>query len=97
MNTPQHEQSMEQLHKRYKHLYDQKIRVETELKTTQQQLAQHKETAKKNWGTDNIDELKLKLETIKQENEKKRADYQIHLDSIEKELLDLHSNSTDAS
>lgn len=93
MNTP-HEQSMEQLHKRYKTLYDQKIRVETELKNTQQQLAQHKETAKKTWGTDDIEELKLKLETIKAENEKKRADYQIHLDTIEKELLDLHNKNS---
>ena len=80
------DQSMETLKNRYKKLYDEKIRVETELKTTSAQLATHQETARNNWGTDNIEELEKKLQTIKEANEKKRKDYQDHLAAIESKL-----------
>ncbi len=80
------DQSMETLKNRYKKLYDEKIRVETELKTTSTQLGTYQETAKANWGTDNIEELEMKLHTIKEANEKQRKDYQEHLASIEARL-----------
>jgi hypothetical protein len=77
---------METLKNRYKKLYDEKIRVETELKTTTAQLSLHQETARANFGTDNIEELEKKLETIKLANEKQRKDYELHLNSIEAKL-----------
>lgn len=80
------EESMETLKNRYKKLYDEKIRVETELKTTTAQLSLHQETARANFGTDNIEELEKKLETIKLANEKQRKDYELHLNSIEAKL-----------
>ena len=80
------DQSMETLKNRYKKLYDEKIRVETELKTTSAQLGAYQETAKTNWGTDNVKELEEKLQTIKQANEKQRKDYQEHLNAIESQL-----------
>ena len=80
------DQSMETLKNRYKKLYDEKIRVETELKTTSAQLEIHKETARTNWGTDNIEELQERLGAIKQANEKQRKDYEDHLLAIESQL-----------
>lgn len=80
------ESSIETLKNRYKKLYDEKIRVETELKTTGEQLATYQETARTNWGTDNVEELQKKLQMIKEENEKQRKDYEEHLSSIETQL-----------
>ncbi len=89
------EESMESLKNRYKKLYDEKIRVETELKTTKTQLALHQETAKNNWGTDDIFELEKKLVAIKEENEKRRKDYQEHLNSIETKLLSIQEETNE--
>ena len=80
------DQYMETLKNRYKKLYDEKIRVETELKTTSAQLEIHKEAARTNWGTDNIEELQERLGAIKQANEKQRKDYEDHLLAIESQL-----------
>ena len=91
------EQSMETLKNRYKKLYDEKIRVETELKTTSAQLATHQETAKTNWGTDNVVELEEKLQTNKQANEKQRKDYQEHLNTIESQLNSIKDEPNDSS
>ncbi len=87
------EESMETLKNRYKKLYDEKIRVETELKTTTAQLSLHQESARANFGTDNIEELEKKLETIKQANEKLRKDYQEHLNLIETQLNGIKEES----
>jgi len=89
------QQPIEKLESRYKSLYDTKIRVETELETTQKELSRHKETAKKNWGTDDVNELEKKLQSIKDENEKKRSDYQKHLDSIESQLKNIKNDVTE--
>ena len=89
------EESMESLKNRYKKLYDEKIRVETELKTAKTQLAMHQETARNNWGTDDIQELEKKLLAIKEANEKERKDYEEHLNSIESKLLSIKDNSNE--
>jgi predicted nucleic acid-binding Zn-ribbon protein len=86
---------METLKNRYKKLYDEKIRVETELKTTTAQLAAHQETAKANFGTDSIEELEKKLETVKMANEKQRKDYQDHLNLIEAQLNAIKEDPND--
>ena len=91
------EQSMETLKNRYKKLYDEKIRVETELKTTQAQLSTHQETARTNWGTDNLEELEKKLQTIKEANEKQRKDYQEHLNLIETRLNSIKEEPNDTT
>ena len=86
------QQPIEKLQSRYKVLYEEKIRVETELKSALQELSKHKETAQKNWGTDDVVELEKKLQSIKTENEKKRSDYQKHLDSIESQLKNIKND-----
>jgi predicted nucleic acid-binding Zn-ribbon protein len=87
------QQPIEELQKRYKKLYDEKIRVETELKAAQEQLCYHKENAKKIWGTDDVHELEKRLQAIKNQNEQKRGDYQKHLDSIELQLNNIKANN----
>lgn len=47
------------------------------------QLQKLKGQALATWGTDNLDELKLKLVKLQEENEARRAEYQSDLQSIE--------------
>jgi chromosome segregation ATPase len=79
-------QTIEQLQKRYSKFRDEKITVQTRQAELQKRLLQLKEQAKKNFGTDDVDALCKKLETMKKENEQKRSQYQKDLDKIESEL-----------
>jgi len=80
------QQSIEQLNKRYRELNDKKVEADTKLKMTRDQLDELKRKARQEYGTDDLDELRTKLEEMKAENERKRAAYQANLDRIETEL-----------
>ena len=67
------QQPIEKLQSRYKVLYDEKIRVETELKSALQELSKHKETAQKNWGTDDVVELEKNSSQSRLKTRKKEA------------------------
>jgi hypothetical protein len=82
-------QPIEELKKRYEALRDQKIRADTQLKTATDQLEQIKAEARAQYGTDSLAELESKLDEMKRENERKRADYQKHLDEVEVKLADV--------
>jgi hypothetical protein len=80
------QQTMEQLQKRYQSLHTRKIQADTNLENAQKQLAQLKKEALERYKTDDLNELKQLLATMKRENEEKRAAYQADLDRIESEL-----------
>jgi hypothetical protein len=82
----QNQQTIEELSKRYQDLNTRKIQAEKNLKTAQKQLEELRKRAKKDHGTDDLDELKKKLNTLKAGNEAKRAAYQQSLDKIETDL-----------
>ena len=79
-------QDIEQLKARHKELSDQRVAAQTELKNAEKVLKELKAKAKKEYGTDDADELAAKLEAMKEENEKRRAAYEKSLDQIEAEL-----------
>lgn len=79
-------QSIEQLTERYNSLNTKKIQAETNLKNAEKQLAELKKEARKQYDTDDLDDLKKMLEKMETENEQKRADYQASLDKIEGDL-----------
>ena len=79
-------QSIEELKKRYEELNDKKIRAEENLKYAEEILAKLKQKAREEYGTDNIVELGAELERKETENERKRSDYQLSLDTIEANL-----------
>ena len=80
------EQSMEELRQRYTRLHEQKITAAADLKNAEETLSTLKEQARANWGTDDIEQLQKKLEEMTAENERKRAEYQRHLEKIEADL-----------
>ncbi len=80
------EQSMEELRQRFNRLHEQKITAAADLKNAEETLSALKEQARTNWGTDDIQQLERKLEEMTAENERKRAEYQRHLEKIEADL-----------
>jgi len=80
------QQDLEVLKKRYDDLRTRKIQAETNRSTSQKRLEELKAQARRDYQTDDLNELKQKLAEMKAQNEKLRADYQRHLDEIEADL-----------
>src|SRR6185437_6200200 len=79
-------QSIDDLRKRYEELNRTKITAEANHKNAQKQLDDLKASAKAQWNTDDLDELRARLKQMEDENERKRREYQEQLDRIEADL-----------
>jgi TolA-binding protein len=90
-------ESIEALAKRHRDLERTKIRAEAELRNLEQQLGEAKGEAKRLFGTDDLAELKALLERMREENLRKRRDYQAHLDEIEAGLAAAERAHADAA
>ena len=82
-------QEIEELRRRYDDLNQKRIRTDANLQNARKRLEELQEQAKKNFGTDDLDELRAKLTEMKSENERKRSEYQESLDRIEYELAEV--------
>jgi hypothetical protein len=85
-------QTIEQLQARYAALNTKKIQSETLLKQASQQLDTLQREARERYGTDDLKALQTKLQEMKNENERKRAEYQAALERIEGELEQVEQN-----
>ncbi len=85
-NSPQ---TLEELRKRYEQLNELRIQAETRQKTALEQLETLRKTARDQFGTDDLPKLKEMLQQRKEENERKRADYQKSLEQIELKLAEI--------
>ena len=81
--------NIEQLKTKHKDLNAKRIAAETNLHNAEEQLADLKKQARERWQTDDLEELKKKLENMKTDNENKRASYQQHIEQIESRLSDI--------
>ncbi|MFY8202235.1 MAG: hypothetical protein ACOVLE_16280, partial [Pirellula staleyi] len=81
--------SIEQLQTKYDELNRRKIQAETRHRDASDQLQKLRSQALATWGTDDLDELKLKLVKMQEENEARRAKYQSDLQSIESKLKEI--------
>ena len=82
-------QEIEELRRRYDDLNQKRIRTDANLQNARKRLEELQEQAKKNFGTDDLDELRAKLTEMKSDNERKRSEYQESLDRIEYELAEV--------
>jgi chromosome segregation ATPase len=80
------EHDIEALRKKHDELNRRGIQAAANLETYTQQLEELKSELEEKYGTSDIDELQAKLVAMKEENERRRAEYQAHLEGIEKEL-----------
>ena len=78
--------SIEQLQTKYDELNRRKIEAETRHRDASDQLQKLRSQALATWGTEDLDELKLKLVKLQEENEARRAKYQSDLQGIEAKL-----------
>lgn len=85
-------QSIDELQKRYQNLNNQKVVAETQLKSAQERLDELKKEARERYGTDDLDQLRAKLKEMQEDNERKRAQYQVDLDKIEADLAEVEQN-----
>ena len=82
-------QDIEELRRRYDDLNQKRIRTDANLQNARKRLEELQEQAKKDFGTDDLDELRAKLTEMKSENARKRSEYQESLDRIECELAEV--------
>jgi chromosome segregation ATPase len=87
---------IEQLRKRHKELEREKVTAEANLKSATQQLDALKSEAEAKYGTRDLAELKKKLAEMKEENERRRAAYQRHLEEIEARLAQVENEFKEA-
>ena len=80
---------IEALKKEHARLDREKTTAEANLRNANEQLDHLKAEAREKYGTEDLDALKLKLRQMQDENERKRADYQKHLESIHAELAEV--------
>lgn len=86
-NNPNHAvQDIEALRKRHKILETQKTTEEANLRNAEENLRDLKLEALQKYETDDLDTLRQKLLKMEAENERKRAEYQAHLQSIQEKL-----------
>jgi hypothetical protein len=82
-------QDIETLKKRHRELDRKKTTAEANQRSAEDQLAKLKDEAKEKYGTDDLEELRQKLDEMKQQNIQKRRAYQAHLDQIENKLQEI--------
>lgn len=92
---PEVKLSIDALRERYDKLNRQKITTEADLKNAEDALAQLRAEAREAWGTDDLEELQKKLEEMTAENERRRAEYQQHLEKIDADLADVERTFTE--
>jgi chromosome segregation ATPase len=95
IDKPKPKLDIEALKKRHKELEREKAMSEANFKTATQQLDALKEEARAKYATDDLEQLKKKLQEMKDQNEQKRAEYQGHLEEIETRLAQVEKNFAD--
>ncbi|MEQ1827597.1 MAG: hypothetical protein ABL921_16680 [Pirellula sp.] len=81
--------SIEELQAKYEELNRRKIQAETRHRDASDQLQKLRSQALATWGTDDLDQLKLKLVQMQEENESRRTKYQADLIGIETKLQEI--------
>ena len=79
-------QQMEELKQRYAKLHTQKLQAEANKRAKEEQLQELQQRAKEEYGTDDLEALNKKLAKLREENERRRGEYQKHPDEIEGNL-----------
>lgn len=91
------EQSIEELQRRYQGLHTKKIQAETQRDAAKQRLEELKSQARAKYGTDDLGQLRTKLDEMIAENARKRSAYQADLDRIEQGLAEIERQYSDAA
>src|ERR1041385_2589361 len=89
-------QDIETLRKRHTDLDRKRAAAEANLRTANDQLDTLRREAREQYQTDDLDALRKKLAAMKDDNDRKRTEYQQHLDQIETNLKQIEQQHTAA-
>lgn len=85
-------QDIETLRKRHTDLDRKRAAAEANLRTANEQLDALRREAREHYQTDDLEQLRKKLTAMKEENDRKRSEYQQHLDQIESGLKQIEQH-----
>lgn len=85
-NTADPNEVLKDLQSRHQKFHNRKIQIETQRDETNKMLEKLRKQAEKEFGSSDIDVLKKKLAKMTKDNEKKVADYDKQLKTIETKL-----------
>ena len=83
------QQAFDKLRVRYDALSHERTRIDAQREAAQKQLDEMRESARTQFGTDDLEELEKKLADMRKQNEEKRAKYEASLDEIETKLKEV--------
>ncbi|MFZ4575482.1 MAG: hypothetical protein ACOYN0_13880 [Phycisphaerales bacterium] len=86
-----------ELANRHRALDNERAAAVGQLKSAEARLEEAKTKARDQFGTDDLPALRTKLEEMRAENLRKRAEYQALLDGIEAKLAEINSNYAQAA
>ncbi len=87
------QQALEALRKEYDGLHKKKIETDTTLQNLEDQLEELKKRAEAEYGTSDLEELKAMLARWREENARRIAEYQEHIQSIKEALEKIEGTS----
>ena len=85
---------IEALRQRHKELDRQKTTEEANLSNARKVLDDLRKQASQQYGTDDLEKLRVKLAEMEAENERKRAEYHAHLQEIQEKLEEVKRQFT---
>jgi chromosome segregation ATPase len=83
------EAKLRALKERHKRLEEARITAEADRRNAEAELARLRAEAESRYGTADLDRLRAKLAEMRAENERKVAEYEAHLDSVEAALAEV--------
>jgi polyhydroxyalkanoate synthesis regulator protein len=81
-------QALEEQKKRHQALSERATRLRVEFETATRQLQEAQQEAAKEFGTQNLDELRALYRTREEDNERKVFEFTLALDELEKSLAE---------
>lgn len=87
-------EELEKLKSEYERLRERRMRAEAELQTLNERLEELKKKAQETYGTSDLNELKVLLDSWRSENEKTVQAYREHIEEIKSGLQKLEEDVT---
>jgi len=87
------QERLTRLRDEYTKLHTKKIATEQDRKNLEQRLGELREQAEREYGTSDIEQLRLLLDERRKENERMVAEYQRHIEEIRERLAEIEKSA----
>ncbi len=87
------QERLTRLREEYTKLHTKKIATEQDRKNLEQRLGELRDQAEREYGTSDIEQLRLLLDERRKENERMVAEYQRHIEEIRERLAEIEKSA----